>query len=95
MQITHKSQYATFAYSKIKLVIVMNRLKDLREDNDLTQVKLAKLLSCSQTTYSRYESEDLNIPVVSLKKLAKFYDTSIDYLVCLTNEKKPYKRANK
>ena len=73
----------------------MNRLRDLREDNDLTQQKLADILSCSQTTYSRYESEELNIPVVSLKKLAKFYNTSIDYLVCLTNEKKPYKRIHK
>ena len=73
----------------------MNRLRDLREDHDLTQQKLADLLNCSQTTYSRYESEELNIPVISLKKLAKFYDTSIDYLVCLTNEKKPYKRVHK
>ena len=73
----------------------MNRLRDLREDNDLTQQNLADLLNCSQTTYSRYESEELNIPVISLKKLAKFYDTSIDYLVCLTNEKKPYKRSTK
>lgn len=75
--------------------MVMNRLRDLREDNDLTQQNLADLLNCSQTTYSRYESEELNIPVISLKKLAKFYDTSIDYLVCLTNEKKPYKRSTK
>ena len=95
MQITHKCQYALYAYFKIKLVIVMNRLRDLREDHDLTQQKLADLLNCSQTTYSRYESEELNIPVISLKKLAKFYDTSIDYLVCLTNEKKPYKRVHK
>ena len=95
MQITHKCQYATEAYFKIELVIVMNRLRDLREDKDLTQSDVAKILSCSQTTYSRYESENLNIPVISLKKLAKFYNTSIDYLVGITNEKKPYKRSTK
>ncbi len=69
----------------------MDRLKDLREDRDLTQKQIAKILGCSQTTYSRYETGNLNVPVDILKKLAKFYKVSIDYLIGLTNEKRPYK----
>jgi transcriptional regulator with XRE-family HTH domain len=67
------------------------RLKDLREDSDLTQQVLANLLNISQTTYSRYESGILDIPSISLIKLAKFYNTSIDYLVGLTDNKRPYR----
>ena len=67
------------------------RIKDLREDRDLKQKQLADLLNISQTTYSRYESGVLDIPSVSLIKLAKFYNTSIDYLVGLTDNKQPYK----
>ncbi|MFZ3131774.1 MAG: helix-turn-helix transcriptional regulator [Desulfosporosinus sp.] len=67
------------------------RLRDLREDSDLTQQELATLLKVSQTTYSRYESGVLDIPSTSLIKLAEFYKTSIDYLVELTNNKKPYR----
>ena len=67
------------------------RLRDLREDRDFTQQELATLLKVSQTTYSRYESGALDIPSTSLIKLAEFYKTSIDYLVGLTNNKKPYR----
>ncbi|MEN6326949.1 MAG: helix-turn-helix transcriptional regulator [Syntrophomonas sp.] len=67
------------------------RLRNLREDHDLTQQALADLLNVSQTTYSRYESGTLDIPSVSLIKLAKFYKTSIDYLLGLTDNKKPYR----
>jgi transcriptional regulator with XRE-family HTH domain len=66
------------------------RLRNLREDKDLNQDEIAKLLNVSQTTYSRYESGVLDIPSLSLIKLAKFYKTSIDYLVGLTDEIKPY-----
>jgi transcriptional regulator with XRE-family HTH domain len=69
------------------------RLRSLREDKDLNQDDIAKLLNISQTTYSRYETGVLDIPSLSLIKLAKFYRTSIDYLVGLTNEAKPYKRT--
>ena len=72
----------------------MNRLRDLREDNDLTQEFIAKIICCSQTTYSRYESEDVSIPIESLKKLAIFYGTSVDYLVCLTDIKIMYRRSS-
>ena len=63
------------------------RIRDLREDSDLTQTQLAKILGCSQQTYSRYESGEITIDIYSLIKLAKFYNTSLDYLVGLTNEK--------
>lgn len=66
------------------------RIRDLREDKDLNQEQLAKLLNISQTTYSRYESGKLDIPTQSLIKLADFYSTSIDYLLNLTDQKEPY-----
>ena len=69
----------------------MDRLKDLREDRDLTQKQIAKILGCSQTTYSRYETGNLNVPVDILKILAKLYKVTVDYLIGLTNEKTPYK----
>ena len=72
----------------------MNRLKDLREDSDLRQIDIAKILGMSQTGYSQYETETNDIPTAILKKLALYYGTSIDYLLCLTNEKKPYTRKN-
>ena len=67
-----------------------NRLRDLREDNDLRQKNLADLLKIHQTTYSDYELGRLNIPVTSLHTLADFYIVSIDYLLCRTNTKTPY-----
>ena len=77
------------------MMINMERIRTLREDNDLSQSKIAKILDCSQATYSRYETEDLNIPVDSLVKLAIYFNTSIDYLIGLTDEKKSYKRSYK
>lgn len=68
------------------------RIRDLREDSDLTQEQLAKLLNVSQTTYSRYETGFLDIPSQSLIKLAQYYSVSIDYLVGLTNNKIPYSK---
>lgn len=72
----------------------MNRLKDLREDVDLKQTELASILNISQRGYSHYERGDNNIPIEFLKKLALFYDTSIDYIVGLTNKKNPYPRIH-
>ena len=71
------------------------RIRNLREDRDLTQKEIADKLSISQTTYSRYESGILDIPSNSLIALAILYKTSIDYIVGLTNEKKPYLRIRK
>ena len=68
------------------------RLKDLREDNDFTQSYIAKIINCKQNTYQQYESEKRQIPIESLIKLSKFYNTSVDYILELTDEFKPYKR---
>lgn len=65
-------------------------IKDLREDNDLTQKQIAELLNISQTTYSRYENGVLDIPSSSLIILARYYKTSVDYLLGLTNNAAPY-----
>ena len=70
----------------------MLRLKDLREDRDLKQEEIAKILNISQTNYSKYELGKVNIPISSLKKLAEYYNTSVDYLLGLTSEIKPYPR---
>ena len=67
-----------------------NRLRDLREDRDLKQAALADYLQIHQTTYSDYELGKLNVPINVLHALADFYDTSIDYLLGRTPEKKPY-----
>ena len=63
------------------------RIRDLREDSDLTQTKLAQILGCTQQTYSRYETGEITIDIYSLEKLAKFYNTSIDYLIGLTDKR--------
>jgi transcriptional regulator with XRE-family HTH domain len=68
------------------------RIRNLREDKDLTQRKIADLLNITQATYSRYENGALDIPSVSLIELANFHRTSIDFLLGLTDEKNPYPR---
>ena len=67
------------------------RIRDLREDRELNQTKIAKMLGMSQTGYSKYETGENDIPTVILIKLAQFYGTSVDYILGLTNEKRPYK----
>ena len=66
------------------------RIKDLREDADLTQKQIADFLHIKQNTYSQYENGHRQIPIEVLIKLARFYNTSIDYLVGETNNKKRY-----
>lgn len=68
------------------------RIRDFREDHDLPQKDIARILNIAQTTYSDYELGKINIPLSILKKLALFYDTSIDYLLELTDDPMPYKR---
>jgi transcriptional regulator with XRE-family HTH domain len=70
------------------------RIRNLREDNDMTQAKMAEFLNIHQTTYSDYELGNLNIPVPILDKIADFYGTSIDYLVGRTDVKKPYAKKH-
>ncbi len=71
------------------------RIKNLREDNDLTQKKLSKFLNISQVAYSYYELNKRSIPLELLCKLADFYNTSIDYLLFRTDETLPYPKTNK
>ena len=63
------------------------RLRDLREDKDLNQTQVANYLGMSQTGYSKYETGENDIPTEVLIKLAKFYKTSTDYILGLTNKK--------
>ena len=71
------------------------RIRDIREDNNKTQKELAKKLNCTQQTYSRYEKEEITIDIFRLIQLAQYYNTSIDYLVGLTDEQKPYPKTKK
>lgn len=68
------------------------RIRDLREDRDLSQTEVAKFLNMSQTGYSKYEVGTNDIPTKILIQLAMFYNTSVDYLLGITDEPKPYKR---
>ena len=68
------------------------RLRDLREDRDLSQTTVAKILHMSQTGYSKYETGENDIPTHVLIDLADFYHTSVDYLLNLTDDKRPYPR---
>lgn len=66
------------------------RMRNLREDNDLTQQEIATMLGTSQTMYARYERGANEMPIRHLIKLAKYYDVSTDYLLGLTKEKKNF-----
>ena len=68
------------------------RLKDLREDSDIKQQELADLLHIRQNTYSQYENENRQIPIDMLIQLAYFYNVSVDYILGITDEQKPYPR---
>ena len=70
------------------------RIRDLREDHDLLQKDVAAYLKCTQVCYCNYEMGKRDIPTDVLKALALFYDTSVDYLLSLTDEAKPYPRAH-
>jgi len=71
------------------------RIRNIREDKDMTQAQMAKQLSVHQTTYSDYELGKLNIPVAVLAQIADLFSTSIDYLTNRTDEKKPYPHKKK
>ena len=72
---------------------VYTRIRSLREDHDLTQKKIATILNMSQTGYSKYETGENDIPTRILINLSLYYDTSIDYLLGITDEQKPYTRS--
>lgn len=67
------------------------RIRDLREDRELNQTQVAKMIGMSQTGYSKYETGENDIPTAVLIKLAAFYGTSVDYLLGLTNCRERYK----
>ena len=64
-----------------------SRIRDLREDRDLNQTEVAKMLGMSQTGYSKYETGENDIPTAILIKLARFYNTSVDYLLGETDNR--------
>ncbi len=66
------------------------RFKDLREDRDLTQEEVSKKINVTQAAYSFYETGKRQMDYKTLIKLAKFYNTSLDYMFGLTDEIKPY-----
>lgn len=66
------------------------RIRQLREDKDLTQTEIAAYLNCSQRIYSNYERSEVDLPTGILIKLAEFHQTSTDYLLSRTNRRKPY-----
>lgn len=77
-------------YNRTGDVIMYSRIRDLREDKELSQTQVAKYLEMSQTGYSKYETGENDLPTNILIKLARFYNTSIDYLLGETNEKRRY-----
>ncbi len=71
------------------------RLKELRADNHIYQRQLAEYLHCTQQTYSRYETGELQPSLSVLERLADFYETSVDLIMRLNDEKTPHKRAKR
>ena len=69
---------------------MFKRLRDMREDRDITQAQMAEMLKVHQTTYSDYEIGNLNVPIEIFIKLAEFYNTSIDYLAGVPDNPKRY-----
>lgn len=75
--------------------MMYRRIRDLREDKDMTQAQMAQVLNCSQRAVSNYERGEIEMSPRLLIELAKFHNTSVDYLLELTDEKKPYPRKEK
>jgi len=76
-------------------ILKYQRIRDLRNDHDLTQEQVAEILNVKQNTYSQYEIGTVSFPLDAVVKLAVFYEVSVDYLVGLTDEPKPYPRKKK
>lgn len=69
-------------------------IRDIREDNDITQKQIAEYLMCDQSLYSKYERGEREIPLNLIVKLAVYYNVSVDYLVGLIDKKTPYPRRS-
>jgi transcriptional regulator with XRE-family HTH domain len=76
-------------------ILKYERIRNLRIDRGLTQEQVARLLHVKQNTYSQYEIGVLNYPLDAVVKLAEYYQVSMDYLVGLTDEERPYPRKRK
>ncbi len=74
--------------------IMYERIRNLREDKDLTQSQVAKILDMSQTGYCQYEIGKNDVPTKILIKLASFYNVSVDYILGITDEVKPYPKSS-
>lgn len=70
-----------------------SRIRSLREDNDYTQIQIAKILNVGQRTYADYELGKTRIPVDSLVQLAKYYNVDMNYITGVSNNKKPFPRS--
>lgn len=75
-----------------RLITYAQRIRDLRQDNELTQEQVSKILHVCQRTYSDYETGTTRIPVDSLIRLAEYYDIDMNYICGLTNKKSPFPR---
>lgn len=71
----------------------VERLKEIREDKDLTQKEVAQIINVTQQQYNKYELGINSIPIEKLNRLANFYNTSTDYLLYRTDERKPYSKS--
>ena len=71
------------------------RIRDLREDKDLKQAAVAAYLLCDQSLYSKYERGERELPLRLAVRMAEFYGVSVDYLVGVTDEQRPYPRKKK
>lgn len=78
-----------------KEILKFERIRNLRIDHDFTQKQIAEYLNIKQNTYSQYEIGILNYPIDILIKLSVFYQTSVDYLLGLTDNPAPYERKKK
>lgn len=74
------------------MYMIVNRIRDMREDADLKQKHVAAYLGCDQSLYSKYERGERVIPLEIVVKLAQYYQTSVDYLLGLTDVTTPYPR---
>jgi transcriptional regulator with XRE-family HTH domain len=75
--------------------MMRTRIRSLREDSDLTQKDVSRVLNISQVAYSYYELSKRNVPLEVLSKLADFYNTSVDYLMYRTDSMAPYPKTKK
>ena len=84
------TQQIAVMYCCVGVIFMYQRIRDLREDKDMTQKQLALYLNCSQQVYSNYELGQRDIPTQILIALSNLHKTSIDYILNVTNNPKPY-----